>query len=231
MGRIGLGYGSEWHLLWYLGRHRTELTSRIADAVGASSVDWLDFPTRKDDGHLLDAEWKGLDFLTNQTVLDEWRKFWPQRAGVQNWDAVGRVCVDGINEWLLVEAKGHLAEISSNCAAKPEGGLGQITKALEETKCALGVQPTRDWLNGHYQFANRLAVLHFLESQGVHARLLFMYFTGDSTEGRDCPRDEGAWTAALAGQDAHLGLPVDHTLSRRVHRLFLPIFPNLRRAL
>jgi hypothetical protein len=29
MGKIGYGYGSEWHLLWYLCRHRAHLKSEV----------------------------------------------------------------------------------------------------------------------------------------------------------------------------------------------------------
>lgn len=225
--KIGHGYGSEWHLLWYLARHRAELNARICAVAGAESIEWLDFPVTRHGDRLVDGEWKGLDFLANDSVKGAWRTFWPQRAGVPNWDAVGRVRIGGEDTWLLAEAKGHLAEIGSSCAAKPQGGLDTIRKALEATKMALGVDPSLDWLNGYYQSANRLATLHFLHTHAVRARLLFIYFTGDSVHGRECPRGEDGWGDALVAQDQHLGLPKEHPLAAAVHKLFLPAFQNL----
>jgi hypothetical protein len=228
MGKIGLGYGSEWHLLWYLGRHRTELSVLVRQLTGADRVEWLDFPVRKNAGKHFDEEWKGLDFLDNASILSRWRAFWPQGSGIQNWDAIARLTMRDRDEWLLVEAKGHCAEIVSRCGAKPEGGRGRIEKALEATKRELGVEKSRDWLTGYYQFCNRLAVLKFLREQGVAARLLFIYFTSDSTPGRDCPADEAGWRAALEAQATHVGLPAVHPLADRLHKLFLPVFANVR---
>jgi hypothetical protein len=51
MGRMNASYGSEFHLLRMLGRHRRFFDSRICEATGADSVEWLDFPSgdmRKD---------------------------------------------------------------------------------------------------------------------------------------------------------------------------------------
>ncbi|MBA2305389.1 MAG: hypothetical protein H0W08_22540 [Acidobacteria bacterium] len=227
MSKIGYGYGSEWHLLSYLGRHRSELNDRIQATTGARRVDWLDFPTQHPDRGRIDAEWKGLDFLNDPVIQTEWREIWPHRAGVQNWDAVARIDVDGRDERLLVEAKGHCGEIASNCAAKVEGGLNQIRAALEATKRALGVDASHDWLNGYYQFCNRLAVLQFLASHNIRAHLLFVYFTGDFTAGRDCPKDEVGWQSAIKAQDERIGLPAQHPLRERVHKLFLPVFIDL----
>ena len=224
MGRLGFGYGSEWHLMWYLARHRTDLNHRIIRQTGASRVDWLDFPVIGTEEHLTDSEWKGLGFIGDGDVQHAWRGFWPQRAGVQNWDAVGRLWRGEEAEWLLVEAKGHVGEIESSCGAKPEGGLDKIVRALDETKQALGVGAERDWLRPYYQLSNRLAVLHFLTSHGIGARLLLIYFTGDTTAGCECPKDDAAWRAALKAQDAHLGLADGHRLADRVHKLFLPVF-------
>jgi len=228
MSRIGKGYGSEWHLLWYLGRHRAELSQKIRRETGCQDVDWLDFPSRQRDGALLDAEWKGLDFLADPAVIMAWREFWPQGAGIQNWDGVAKLQMDGRDEWLLVEAKGHCGEAESSCAAKPEGGLDKIRQALEATKRSLGVDASRDWLNGYYQYCNRVSILHFLETHGVAARLLFVYFTGDTTAGRECPKNESGWRGALDGQDAHVGLPTAHPLAARIHKLFLPVFANIK---
>jgi HD domain len=226
MGSIGYGYGSEWHLLAYLGRRRDELSDHVRKLTGATSVEWLDFP-RTEIGS--SAEWKGLDFIGARSVQNAWKAFWPQHAGIHNWDAVARIDVDGTVEWLLVEAKAHLGEIESNCGAKPEGGRGTITAALELTKKALGVGADRDWLNRYYQFCNRIAVADFLRRNGIPTKLLFIYFTGDFAEGRECPSNEAGWRQALAAQDEHIGLPKKgHALETHIHKLFLPVIATAR---
>ncbi len=65
MSKIGYGYGSEWHLLRYLGYHRALLSQKVGEALGAGSVEWLDFPFAKDGAPLQDdREFRGLEFLS-----------------------------------------------------------------------------------------------------------------------------------------------------------------------
>lgn len=226
MAEIGNGYGSECHLLRFLGRHRALLDASVMEAVGADGITWLDFPfdARRP---WLDGEWKGLDFLpADSPALAAWRRLWPRRGNPPNWDAVGCVTVGGVTEWLLVEAKANVEEMRSSCQASPDGGRPAIERVLADTKAALGVAGDRDWLNGHYQLCNRLAVLHLLTRHGVPARLLFIHFLGDrGGAGRTCPATADAWSAELAAQDAHVGLPPVHPLSGRVHRMFLAVAP------
>jgi hypothetical protein len=149
VGDIGLGYGSKWHLLRYLGWHRETLTHRSVDAIpGAEDVQWLDFPfdpNRKPSG---DGEWQSLDFLGEEgrTTQAAWREVWPHGRGIQTWDAVGRIRLRSAEEWLLVEAKAHIGELKSNC--KADGGLDLIRKTVDATKAALGVPGECDWLKG-----------------------------------------------------------------------------------
>lgn len=107
MGKIGYGYGSEYHLLRFMGRHRRLLDQRVLASTGGDSVEWLDFCF-----HLakpwLDAEIKGLDFMPQgHAALEAWKDWWPKGSGIHNWDAVGRTQRGGSVEWLLVEAKAH----------------------------------------------------------------------------------------------------------------------------
>ena len=130
---------------------------------------------------------------------------------------------DGKHEWLLVEAKAHIDELESSCGAKPHGGRPKIETFLDRAKQHLGVQPNCDWLNGHYQYANRLATLSFLDKFGVSARLVFIYFTGDHHLGWSCPPDASGWQQDLIGMKSLLGLPAIHPLSGRIHDLFLRV--------
>src|SRR5690348_14631823 len=87
VGKIGYGYGSEFHLLRYLGRHRHCLNRRIEEKSGGKVRDWLDFAFAGDGG---DTEWKGVDFLeAGSAMISAWKRFWPQTGNVPNWDAVG----------------------------------------------------------------------------------------------------------------------------------------------
>ncbi len=227
MAEIGNGYGSECHLLRYLGRHRKALNAAVSAAAGADSVSWLDFPfdpaaTWKD------SEWKGLEFLQPDSPAREaWRRAWPQRGNPPNWDAVARASFGSGDEWLLVEAKAHAGELRSSCGAKEGPARSRIQEALEATKGRLDVPQERDWMNGYYQFCNRLAVLNVLQGAGVAARLLFIYFTGDAFPGNrvDCPGSEAEWQPALESQARHVGLPEGHPVADRIHKLFLPVCP------
>jgi len=224
MGEVGYSYGSECHLLRFLGRHRRLLNRRILEVVGGESIDWLDFGFKPSKAWP-DAEIKGLDFLPqDHPARAAWKQWWPQGRGIHNWDAVGQVRFGDVEEWLLVEAKANMEELKSNCGAKRKGGLGKIERAFDETKRALGVPENRDWLRGYYQFCNRVAALHFLNKHGIPARLLHIYFLGDKGDsGRTCPCDEKGWQEALRAQEEHIGLPQDHELEEHMHKLFLPI--------
>jgi hypothetical protein len=222
MAVIGAGYGSECHLLRYLGRHRRAFDARVGAAIGGEVLGWLDF--HFDPGQVWpDGERKGIDFVEDAAVQAAWRAWWPQGSGIHSWDAIGRYRVGGEEGWLLVEAKANLEELASDCKAKPAGGRAQIEAALAEVKRALGVDAGRDWLCGHYQHANRIAALHFLVSHGVAARLLYVYFCGDRTPSRSCPADAAGWCAALEAERKHLGLPAEHALRARMHVLHLPV--------
>jgi hypothetical protein len=223
MAKMGNGYGSEFHLLRYLGRHREDLNRRLLAEIGGDSIEWLDFNFDKK-SKSLDAELQGLDFIEPlSAVHDLWREFWPQGRGIQTWDAVGRIVRDGRPEWLLVEAKAHVAESRTDCAAKGKGSA-HIRRALEEVKTYLGVPQERDWLRGCYQAANRIATLHFLQKHQLPARLVFLYFTGDrSGIRRQCPTDADGWREELRNLDGRLGLPPDHPLKGRIHKLFVPV--------
>ena len=224
MGRMGHGYGSECHLLRFMGRHRHLLNCRVLAILRGDSIDWLDFGFNPK-APWPDTEIKGLGFLSNENpVHDAWRQYWPHGRGIHNWDAVAQVRFGTEEEWLLVEAKANIGELKSDCGARAETSLAQIGNAFDQTKTHLGVSKDRDWLRGYYQLCNRIAVLSFLLQHDIPARLLYIYFLGDKGDsGRTCPQDESGWQEALRSQDAHVGLPIDHKLAPRMHKLFLPI--------
>ena len=151
---------------------------------------------------------------------------WAERAVRQRAtpDAVARLRYGTTFEWLLVEAKANAQELKSSCQAGDESSLTTIRKTLERTRDALGAPSGSDWLKGYYQFCNRVAVLHGLNTSGAAARLLFVYFCGDvEGPGRTCPSSPEEWAAALAEQDAHVGLPLAHELVQRIHKVFVDV--------
>lgn len=228
--KMGYGYGSECHLLRFLGRHRQELDKVILQEIGIGKrVEWCDFGYDKNpENKWPDAEIKGLDFIRdNKNIQKSWENFWPHSGNVQNWDAIGRlILTDGSYEWLLVEAKAHIGEIQSDSGAKKDKlGYKMIERAFQETKNALGVSPERDWFRGYYQYANRIVVSYFLNiKHHIPARLLFIYFVGDKrTDGKICPQNKEGWQEMLKNQDEYIGLPKNHPLAKQIHKLCLNV--------
>jgi len=223
MGMIGDGYGSECHLLRYLGRHRALLNQRVLEVTGATAIEWLDYPFDQR-RTWQDGEWKGLDFVSDDAPAKvAWRRTWPQGRNAPNWDAIGRLRFGPGEAWLLVEAKANIEELCSSCKASAHGGRPMVEAFLARTRERLGVAADHDWLSGYYQFCNRLAVLDLLNEHGAPAHLLNIYFVGDrSGPGRSCPQDVAAWKPALSAMEEHVGLAREHRLAGRAHKLFLP---------
>lgn len=168
----------------------------------AENITWVS-PRQKDDW----AEYRDGDFLerVGRTELrPALADFWP-RGGPQ-WDALGTGSMGTV---LLVEAKAHLPELTSSCQAS-DASLAVIMRALDSTKKALGVPLEADWLCGYYQYANRLAHLHFLRENQVPAALVFVYFTND--EDMRGPRSSDEWSEGLRGAYKHLGLPLEKSV-------------------
>jgi hypothetical protein len=231
MGKIGFGYGSEWHLLRHLGYHREYLSLKTLNITGGNSIEWLDFGFFKENVPLKDdKEFLGLEFIQDEQVQEKWKSFWAQTGNSQNWDAVGKIHFDNRDEWLLVEAKGHVGEINSDCGATNPTSKKKIFAALEKTSQAFANQskPVENWLKNYYQYANRLAVLHFLMNEcipSVNVRLLFIYFYGENRENLECPQNEQEWLPAIQEMNDWLGVDKSCELAKRIHHLFLPVNP------
>lgn len=137
-----------------------------------ASVAWRS-PLESDDW----AEYRDRRFLRlvgKEYLWDKLKTFWPPRG--PQWDALGLVG----DTVLLVEAKAHVDEYNSSCAAKADASNRLINKAFADTKASLGADAGSDWRTGYYQLANRLAHLHFLTEHGVRAFLVLLHFTGET---------------------------------------------------
>lgn len=234
MGKMGYGYGSECHLLRWMGRHRRRLDELILDELKLTgwNIDWLDFHFDRK-AKWPDAELTGLEFLDDQDVKAAWDARWPTPLrpknrpfkGFHNWDAVAWISDDQNRELLLVEAKAEAKEVSQGCKSGNQDNKRRIAAELERAKQRLQVRDSRgDWMEAYYQCANRLAVLTFLDEVGIPAHLLFLYFCGDRRDaGRNSPQSAEEWEPILAGQSQHIGTIGNEALAARVHSLFLPV--------
>ena len=70
MAKIGHGYGSESHLLRWMGRHRNLFDQYVSKSVGrlGSPIHWLDFNFAPNNPWP-DSELKGLEFLYDRPGL------------------------------------------------------------------------------------------------------------------------------------------------------------------
>ena len=232
MGKIGYGYGSESHLLRYLGYHRGYLQNSILESTGGIQIQWLDFcfstlnePLRHD------QEWQGIDFIHDSEVRKKWNIFWPQTGNPPNWDAVGKLLGETGEEWLLIEAKAHIMEMHSSCAATHSKSKEMINKAMLVAHGSFASRtPTAQWLSPYYQFCNRLSVLHFLMRECVPpipTRLIVIYFYGDKNGNQECPQIAEDWDSAIEKMYDTVGLVRKSVLFQRVHHIFLPVNPRI----
>ena len=133
MGKIGYGFGSEWHLLRFLGYHRDYLSKEVLNITGGKNISWVDFKFSRNAANLNnDRELVGLEFIQNPNALKKWREFLPQTLSSQNWDALGKIDYGDHSEWLLVEAKAHLEEVRSSCSAKSPKSIEMIKESMKK---------------------------------------------------------------------------------------------------
>lgn len=235
--RLALGYGSAWHLLRCLGWQRSRFNDVLASTLQATDVSWIDFPAYAGGQSyptgvpIRDGEFKRIAFINDPQIQRAYDDFWPSQGEQQNWDAIGRATIDGVSEWLLVEAKAHAAEIKSEgTTASEHGGRPTIRAAFIETLAALGYDDdnaalrAEGWLTGYYQHANRIATLHFLTKHDIAARVVFLYFYGDQhPDGKRCPASPAEWRPTLDEIHKSLGLHGTSELESRIHNVFVDV--------
>lgn len=227
MGTMALGYGSEFHLLRWLGRHRAEFDKRVKAELKVDNITWLDFEF--DAGKKIpDQELKGISFLKGEPsfslVSSMWQSEWPQSGNSMNWDLIGYTVKDGIKCWVLVEAKAHLSELKQRCGASSSTSLDLIEKALSKAARNNGItiSPSKPWIEEYYQLANRIYILDLLKRNGIDAKLLNIYFVGDvSDKTRNSPKLAADWTPDLIKMKNYLGITSSSALG--IYDLFLNV--------
>jgi hypothetical protein len=217
MGKMALGYGSEFHLLRWTGRHRNKFDNRIKQLLNIDNVTWLDFDFSNDITEP-DKELVGLSFLDKepnyQAVISKWKEEWPQTGNSMNWDLVGYTIHNDIKTWILIEAKAHIGELINNCGAGPES-LKKIEKALKITAYNIGTEILKDcpWTNNYYQLANRIYVLDLLKRNQINAKLINIYFMGDKIDkSRLSPKDKKTWELEISKMKKYLNIEKSNSI-------------------
>lgn len=155
-------------------------------------------------------------------LAPELARFWP--AGGPSWDVLGvAVLPYGPPGVLLGEGKSYPDEMKHPCTAG-RASRSRIEQALAHARRELGVAEDRAgiWIDTYYQYANRLAHLVWLRSQGIEAWLVNLLFVGDSTHGHPTTREQ--WETAIATVDEAMGL------ARRVDGLAEVYLPAVTQA-
>jgi len=212
--------GSQLQMQIYANQKSDELTRAIIVELGldplVARIEWRS-PLEKTKY----AEPKDAAFLEAAGIADaaaSLAEFWPLSG--PRWDGLGLLHTGTEQPTiLLVEAKSYPKEIfGSGCTASHPDSVSLIDRSLDRAKEYFGISPETDWKGGLYQYANRLAHLHFLrEKLGRNAVLINLCFTGDR-DPRTTTRAD--WDAALQDVKSELGFTggaVPHTVD-----VFLP---------
>jgi hypothetical protein len=216
---MGLGYGSEFQLLRFLGHHRHELDGIILRDTNINpeldyDMDWLDFP-KNNKNKSLDGEYTGIGFLDEKfksELSEKWNIYWPQSGNVQNWDAV-IYCSPIVpnknlkDKWVVIEAKAHIKEFEGiPCGAENISSKNKIAGAFELTKKRFKINTSNDWLKKYYQLANRLAFINFMLDNGIECSLLNIYFVnGWPSDPKNVPTVE-IWKNKIDEAYSYLGI-------------------------
>ena len=164
------------------------------------------------------AEYKDQEFLNAleiEPVKIKLCDFWP-RSGPR-WDALAK---SSSGKLFLVEAKSHITELISDFKGTNQNSIDKIEKSLRATKRRFGVRERYDWTKTFYQYANRLAHIHFLKENDFDAWLVNVYFWNDDE--MDGPKSIDEWNGAIRLMHRCLGLR-EHLLSKSVVDLFIDI--------
>lgn len=157
------------------------------------------------------TEYRDDDFLKavgHPELIEKLKTFWPKNG--PQWDALG-VTSDGTV--ILVEAKAHIAEILTSSGAKDSDSIKMIKSAFKKVREDLKINTSYPWNAPFYQYANRIAHLHFLHNMcGTQAVLVFVHFLGD--EEMDGPRSKTEWHQVNRKVHEYLGLTKSSILNR-----------------
>lgn len=213
--------GSKYWIRVYTNERQSILTDllrlhSLSLGAFATSIEWVSPLARKRyveywDGQFLES----LGLAQHRNALGA---FWPN--GGPHWDGLAKLHGHTSLGALLVEAKAHPGENNSKCeATDPESRL-KIERAFALVQAELGMN-ARNWLHEHYQLANRIAHLYFLnEIAKVPAWLALVNFVNDRTH-KTTPLSN--WTDCFPMLFGSLGVDVSSRLCSRIIPLFIDV--------
>lgn len=193
--------GTKGSLAWMqvlVNRYPEMLNAAVGNVTGIDPavIDWVspladdDFAEYRDQGFL---ERLGIE-LTRHSLSAFWPSLGPQ------WDALARTR----SSVILLEAKAHLNELKSTCAAG-EASMAKIHNSFNLVKVGVGAARDSVWTTPFYQYANRLAHLYLLrELNDIDAKLVMLCFLNDR-EMRG-PETEAQWSQEISKVHDTLGI-------------------------
>ncbi|TET44195.1 hypothetical protein E3J62_11040 [candidate division TA06 bacterium] len=219
--------GSQFQLRKLVKEHREYLNCLVLNASPslrefvAGQPDWVS-PLASEDY----CEYQDKQFLDKVDCKEHWselKDFWPSGGPV--WDALATIeGNNGAKGVILLEAKSHRGELKGTCGASTRS-REKIERSFATVKRVLGVKADADWLHGHYQYANRVAHLYFMNIVAeVPTWLVFLYFVGD-TKPKKGPQTVAGWETILDRVRKKIGLPNYHLLNQRIVTVFAQATP------
>jgi len=195
--------GSQWCLQVTVNRFRDVIDKKLRASLGLDvndTIEWLSPLMHDSYAEYQDKEF--LDLLSVHLKDRSLESFWPRNGAV--WDGLAKTDKGDI---ILVEAKSHISELKSSCKACPES-MDSIKDSIKETAGFYKSDSPDNWLDGYYQYANRLAHLYLLRQlNGIPAWLVFVYFVNDYTVAG--PESVKEWQPAIADIHKHLGIDTE----------------------
>ena len=210
MAQMGLGYGSEFQMMRFLGHHRNHLFKLIHDATDTNEeIKWLDYPYN-DENLSGDGEMTGIQCFSHlqnyKEISAKWEKFWPQSGSSMNWDGIFTIG----DTWYFVEAKAHRSESFQKCQATSEVSRNLIKQAFTIALEWLNVKNDIEWIETNcYQLANRLAFIAFCNKNGIKARLLYIGFVNGFRRKKDEIHSSDEWMKVWNEELSQLGITMD----------------------
>jgi hypothetical protein len=193
--------GSQLQVQVYVSRRMTQLSEAVGMAIGVepASITWV--APLEEQRFIEPMDGAFLDALQLGHLRSQLSEFWPRRG--PSWDALAVVTGAGSPAaFILAEGNSYPAEIlGPGCMAQTSRTT--IEQAINRSKAYFGVDPQLDWMGELYQYANRLAHVHFLiESTGRPAWLVNLCFIDDVTR---VPTGIEEWREELSRIKTRLG--------------------------
>jgi len=209
---------SEYWLRVAVNQATATLNRRVQAAFGWSTEETIKWRSPLvSDGY---AEYSDESFLQQLGVTEPrvgLGEFWP--AGGPRWDALARTSGGRL---VLVEAKAHVGEIVDYGTRAGVASGAQIRAALASAKAAYCAAAGAPWDSPFYQYANRLAHLHYLRGlNGLEAYLVFLYFADAPEVPQACSVEQ--WRGAIWTLERSLGLPRHHRYRGSVASVILSV--------